>query len=179
MKKHEILATEVLLKQFPLTIVRRTLRLPTGHTLSKPQVLHSGAVAILPLLDDGQVVLLRQYRSVIDDFLIEIPAGALEAGEDPRLCAERELQEEAGYRPQTLHALGGFYAAPGFTDEYMHLFVAQDLVPSRLAGDEDELIEVFNLPLAEALRRVESGEIRDAKTIIGLLRVARWQMEGR
>jgi ADP-ribose pyrophosphatase len=166
------------LKQSPLTIVRRTLRLPTGRTLSKPQVLHSGTVAILPLLDDGQVVLIRQYRSALDDFLIEIPAGALEEGEDPRRCAERELQEEAGYRPQTLHALGGFYVAPGFSDEYMHLFVAQDLVPSRLEADADELIEVFNLPLTEALRRVESGQIRDAKTIIGLLRVARWQNRG-
>jgi ADP-ribose pyrophosphatase len=150
-----------------------TVELPDGNRSTREIIKHPGAVAMVPLLASGEVVLVRQFRGAADKILLEIPAGTLEAGEDPITAAGRELQEEAGYRPGKLERLGGEYTAPGYTSEFIHLFLATDLVPSRLAQDADEFLEVVTLPLDEALRQVENGEIVDGKTIIGLLLVAR------
>jgi len=150
-----------------------TVQLPDGTQSTREIVRHPGAVAIVPLLASGEVVLVRQFRGAADRVLLEIPAGTLEPGEEPLAAAGRELQEEAGYRPGKLERLGGEYTAPGYTSEFIHLFLATDLVPSRLAQDADEFLEVVTLPLGEALRQVENGEIQDGKTIIGLLLAAR------
>jgi ADP-ribose pyrophosphatase len=150
-----------------------TVELPDGNRSMREIVKHPGAVAMVPLLASGEVVLVRQFRGAADRVLLEIPAGTLEAGEEPLAAAGRELQEEAGYRPGKLERLGGEYTAPGYTSEFIHLFLATDLVPSRLVQDADEFLEVVTLPLDEALRQVENGEIQDGKTIIGLLLVAR------
>ncbi len=169
--KPEILESQLLHQTRAERFVRQQIRLHTGETLEKTIVDHPGAVAIVPLLPDGQVVLIRQYRLAAQTVLLEIPAGTLEVGENPRACAERELQEEIGYFPETLISLGQFYVAPGISNEMIHLFAGYDLRPSRLPSDVDEMIEIDIIPLAQARAMIVSGEIQDAKTIVGLFRV--------
>jgi ADP-ribose pyrophosphatase len=149
------------------------VQLPNGESGKREIIRHPGAVAIVALDDDGNVLLVRQYRIAADKVLQEIPAGTLKPGEDPRLCAERELQEETGFKPGKLERIGGIYPAPGYTTEYIHLFLATDLQPSPLPMDDDEFIEVDRMPLAQAVALVDAGEICDAKSVAGLLRVAR------
>lgn len=150
-----------------------TFEQPDGQRVMREIVRHPGAVAMVPLTPDGAVMLVQQYRGAAQKALLEIPAGTLEPGEDPQEAAVRELQEEIGHKPGKLERIGGEFTAPGYTSEYIHLFMASDLTPSRLSQDEDERIEVVTLPLDEAVRRVMSGEIEDGKTIIGLLLTAR------
>ncbi len=150
-----------------------TVELPNGQQAVREIIRHPGAVAMVPLLPGGKVVLVQQFRHASGKIMLEIPAGTLEPGEDPHAAAARELQEEVGYRPGTLERLGGEYTAPGYTSELIHLFLATDLAESRLDQDVDEFLEPVILPFDVALRRVESGAIQDGKTIIGLLWVAR------
>lgn len=149
------------------------VRLPDGNETRREIIRHPGAVAIVALDADGRVLLVRQYRTAADKILLEIPAGTLQPDELPLDCAERELQEETGFRPGKLESLGGIYAAPGYTTEYIYLFYATELSESRLAMDDDEFIEVERLPLAAALSLIEQGVIADGKSVAGLLRVAR------
>ena len=125
---------------------------------------------ILPLLDDGRVVLLRQYRPVVRAELWELPAGTIEAGESPETCARRELVEEAGYEAGRLEPLGEALADPGLTDERIFLFLARDLRPVAPGLDADEHIEVAPVALTEAYRMLDAGEILDAGTLIALYR---------
>lgn len=150
-----------------------TFEQPDGRQFKREIIRHPGAVAMIPLTASGEVLLVRQYRGAAQQILLELPAGTLEPGEDPYHAAIRELQEEVGYKPGQLERLGGEFAAPGYTSEYIHLFLATDLTPSRLSQDEDERIDVEAVPLDEAVRRVMSGEIQDSKTMIGLLLIAR------
>ena len=153
-----------------LTIDRRHIVGPSGHSILRDIVLHPGAVAIVPVID-GDVLLYRQYRAATGGWLLEVPAGKLDiAGESPAEAAGRECEEEVGFRAGRLTLLAEFYTAPGFCDEYMWLYLAEDLhpVPARPAGREEEVAEVVRLPLAEAMEMVTSGRIHDAKTIIGL-----------
>jgi ADP-ribose pyrophosphatase len=145
-----------------------TVQLPNGSLTRRETVRHSGAVAIVPLDRDGKVILVRQYRHATGRALLEIPAGTLDKGEDPDQCAIRELQEETGYKPGKLHKIGGIFVAPGYSTEFIHLYLATDLTASRLAMDEDEFIEVQHVPLPDVLNRIQSGEIPDAKTICAL-----------
>ena len=149
------------------------VELPDGGTSMREIVRHPGAVAMVPLTANDEVILVRQYRLAARRILLEIPAGTLDPGEDPLTAAARELQEEIGCRPGKLEPLGGEFTAPGYTTEYIHLYLATDLEASTLAMDDDEFLEIVRLPLAEALRQVEAGEIVDGKTIIGLLLTAR------
>ena len=149
------------------------IRLPDGTSAVRELIHHAGAVAIVALDEKRNIFLVRQYRVGADQSLYEIPAGLLEADENPTDSAVRELREEIGFRPGTIEPLGGFYVSPGYTTEYIHLFLAQDLTPDSLAQDSDEFIEVTRVPLDEALAMIESQTIVDSKTIIGLLRTAR------
>ncbi len=149
------------------------VELADGKTVKRELVRHPGAVAIVPLDADHQVLLVQQFRFAAGRSLLEIPAGTLEPGEAPDLCAERELREEIGYRPGRLEPLGGIYAAPGYTTEFIHLYVARDLTPDPLAMDADEDIHTVRLSLVAALEKIESGEIIDGKSVAGLLRTAR------
>ena len=148
-----------------------TLQLPNGNTTRRETVRHSGAVAIVPLDGDGSVVLVRQYRHAAGRALLEIPAGTLNQGEDPDQCAIRELQEETGYKPGKLQKIGGIFVAPGYSTEFIHLYLATDLTVSRLAMDVDEFIEVQHVPLPDVLNRIRSGDIPDAKTICAVFLV--------
>ncbi len=154
-------------------LYRLTVRLPNGETSVREIVRHPGAVAMVPLTPDGAIILVRQFRLASGQIMLEIPAGTLQPGEDPARAAQRELQEEIGFRPGRLTPLGGEFTAPGYTSEFIHLFLAEDLEPAPLAVDDDEFLETVVLPLDEALRRVETGAIQDGKTIAALLLAAR------
>jgi ADP-ribose pyrophosphatase len=149
------------------------LRMHNGVHSLREMVRHPGAVCGVPVGADDSLYLVTQYRLAAGRRLLELPAGTLEPGEDPAACIVRELQEEIGMRPGSVASLGGFFVAPGYTSEYIHLFACSDLAPSSLAGDDDEDIAVHRLTLDQALAAIEEGRICDAKSVIGILRWAR------
>ncbi len=151
-----------------VTLNLETVTLPNGATVELEVVRHPGAAAIVPMKDEQTVILIRQFRLAAGGFIYEIPAGKLFPGEDPQLCAERELEEEIGYRAGTIERLETFLTAPGFTDEVMHLFKATALTKTAQKLDHDEVLEVVEMSLEKALAHVRDGTIRDAKTIVGL-----------
>ena len=141
---------------------------------------HPGAVAVVALYGDGTVALLEQFRYAVGERLREIPAGTLEEGETFEACAERELVEETGSRAARWTTLATFFTTPGFCDEAMRMFLAEDLSDAEGAPDEDEHLELVRVPLADAVAAAERGELKDAKTIAGLLLArARLEHEGR
>jgi len=156
-------------------LTTETIILPDGKEINREVVRHPGATAIVPLISPGEVVLLRQFRYCAGKVLWEIPAGTLEPGEEPIECAGRELIEETGYRAGELTAMGGFFPSPGICNEYLHLFLATRLEPCDTHFDVDEQITVHTVPLDEAFRKIDSGEIVDAKTIVGLLKLGRME----
>lgn len=147
-----------------------TIKKPDGKTTTRDIVEHSNCVCVVVLDEDGQVVLVRQYRHAVGRALLEIPAGGIDPGESPADCVRRELQEEIGYIPANIEDLGGFYAAPGYSSEYLHLFLATGLTRSRLTAEDTDEIEVVRKPLGQVPDLIASGEIQDAKSIAGLLR---------
>jgi ADP-ribose pyrophosphatase len=147
--------------------------LPNGQTLVLDVVRHPGAAAVVPFLSDDEVLLIRQYRHAADGMILEVPAGKLDGGETPEVCARRELQEEAGQRAGRIEALGWIWTTPGFTDEKIHLFAAFDLAPAPQHLDDDEIIELVPTSLSRALELVWCGEINDAKSAMALLHAAR------
>lgn len=144
------------------------VRLPDGRTANWERVKHPGAVGMVPLREDGRLVLVRQYRHPVGRALLEVPAGKLDAGEQPDECARRELAEEVGYRAGELLKLGEFFNSPGYSDEYFHIYLARSLEPCRASPEADEFLKVETVGIQEALGLVSSGGIRDAKTIIGV-----------
>jgi len=145
------------------------VRLPSGRQTSREIVRHPGAVALLVVDADGRLLMVRQYRRAANRTLLEIPAGTREAGEDAEACARRETQEETGYAAGRIQHLGGFFSAPGFCTEYLECYLCTDLRGSRLAGDEDEEIELVRMTVAEARAAAARGDICDAKTLAGVL----------
>ncbi len=147
-----------------------TVRLPNGSQTVREVVRHRGAAVILPLLEDGLVVLVNQYRYPTGDTLLELPAGKLDADESPRDCAARELEEETGWQAGAIHELGVFFSSPGFSDEELHAFVATHLRNSdEVVPDPDEAIELVTLTIEETLAAARDGTIRDGKTLAVLL----------
>ena len=149
-----------------------TVAIPDGGEATREIVEHGDSVVVVPMTDEGEVVLVRQYRKAIERTLLEAPAGGLEEGESPEEAVARELQEETGYRAERLVRLGGFWTTPGFCTEYMHAYLATGLHPGTATPEEDERIQVERLPLTRALEMVRSGEIEDAKSVAALLLVA-------
>ena len=145
-----------------------SLRYASGRESDNTVVEHPGGVTLVALDGEGRLLLVRQHRHPAGRWLLEMPAGTLDAGEAPEVCAERELQEETGYRPNRIERLGGFYTAPGFCSEYLHVFLCTELVESRLEGDEDA-IDLVRFPLPDVIRMIETGEIEDCKTSGALL----------
>jgi ADP-ribose pyrophosphatase len=140
-----------------------------GRTHTHEVVVHPGVAVILPVLDDGRIVLIHNQRFAIDQELIELPAGTLEPGEEPAVCAARELAEETGYRAGRVTPLMTLYSSPGITTEHTHAFLATGLVPGPTAHDSGEQIRVLPMPLAEAFDGIHTGRITDGKTIATLL----------
>jgi ADP-ribose diphosphatase len=150
------------------------VRFPDGSVGELEMIRHPGASAIVPFLsdpagDDPQVLLIRQYRYAADGYLLEIPAGRLDDGEDPRGCAVRELKEETGCSAERVDHLFTMYTTPGFTDEKIYLFMATGLVAGKTKHEVDEFLDLEPMPISRALKLVETGEIKDAKTALGLL----------
>jgi ADP-ribose pyrophosphatase len=148
--------------------------LPDGREFTLGILKHPGACAVVPLLPDGCVLLLRQYRHAVRQTLWEIPAGKLDPGEAPEACARRELKEETGYSAGQLTSLGSICVTPGYSDEQIHLYLARELAAGAQALAANESIVCEALPLAEAVALAEQGEISDAKTAIGLMRARRF-----
>jgi len=143
--------------------------LPNGKSSTREWINHPGAVCIIPILPDGNLCLIRQYRYGPRDEFIEIPAGKLDKGEDPLVCAKRELQEEIGYIARKLTFLTNIYPAIGFSNEKMWMYLAEDLQLSNQSLDQDEFLELLPLSLEKAIDLINQGKITDVKTIIGVL----------
>jgi ADP-ribose pyrophosphatase len=170
--REETLASERRFEGRLLSVRVDEVALPDGRRARREIVEHAPAIAAVPLMADGRVILVRQWRQPAREVLLEIPAGVMDPGETPEACAARELAEEIGYRPGKLERLFSLLLAPGYSEEIIHIFLAEDLVPAQAQADEDENLQTVTMPLAEAVARCRAGELRDAKTVAGLLAVA-------
>jgi ADP-ribose pyrophosphatase len=142
---------------------------PSGRTTTREIVEHSDAIAVIALDNQGNILLERQYRRAADKELLEIPAGGIEPRESPEEAVRREMQEETGLLPQKIERLGGFYLAPGYSTEYLHVFLATDMVPARLFADDTEEIKVIPVPMNDISQLIADGAIEDGKTMAGLM----------
>jgi ADP-ribose pyrophosphatase len=149
------------------------IELPDGRRITLPVLKHPGACAVVPLLDDGRVVMLRQYRYAVQQTLWEIPAGKIDPGEALETCAQRELEEETGYKAMRLDPLGSIVMTPGFCDERIHLYLARELRPGKQALEANESLECTPMRFEDAIEMAANGEITDAKTAVALLRAGR------
>ncbi|MDO8637253.1 MAG: NUDIX hydrolase [Dehalococcoidia bacterium] len=141
----------------------------SGKITTREIVEHGDCVVIVAIDGQGNALLVRQFREAVGKTLLELPAGGINPAEDPADCVRRELQEETGFKPLKVERLGGFYASPGFCTEYMHLFLATGLEPSRLYDEDTESIEVEKVPMERIPQLIADGSIIDAKSIAGLL----------
>jgi ADP-ribose pyrophosphatase len=164
----ELLKSEILMKGRAFAIRRDYLKTPNGGETKLDIIEHGGSVVIIPVDENGNVLLVRQYRHATGKDLLELPAGTLEEGEDPEVCAAREIREETGMAAGSLKKLGEFYLAPGYSDEFMIVYLATELSHSPLQADDDEFLSVETFPIAEAIRMAERGEIPDAKSLAAL-----------
>ncbi|MFT9847423.1 NUDIX hydrolase [Aneurinibacillus sp. REN35] len=150
------------------------VELPNGKTAKREIVHHPGAVAVMAITEDNRMIMVRQFRKPLERMLVEIPAGKLEPGEEPEVCAGRELQEETGYTYVSLSHQASFYTSPGFADEIVHLYRAEGVMPGEAQPDEDEFVELMHVTIEEAQQMIAQGDIRDAKTILA---VYAWQLD--
>ena len=146
-----------------------TVKLPNGKQTSREFLHHPGAIAAIPILNDGRIVMVKQFRYPTGQILLEIPAGKLDAGEDPLDCVRRELSEEIGYEPRTITYLTSIWTTPGFTDEVIHLYLAKDLQPLFRKPDDDEFLQVAIFTKAELLELLMTEPVVDGKTALALL----------
>ena len=160
-------------------LVYENYTLDNGVTADMDFIQHPGAVAVVPMLNQKDVVLIKQYRHSIREFIWEIPAGTLDAQESPLACAERELIEETGYSAAKWHQLGEITPLPGYSDERIHIFLASDLKPGEQNLDRDEMLIVHSLQFKATLQMILTGEIQDGKTICGLFLASKWLEKNR
>src|SRR5690625_551646 len=147
------------------------VRLPDGNTSKREIVKHPGAVAIIAVTEEEKILFVKQYRKPLERSLIEIPAGRIEEGEEPKITALRELEEETGYTAKDLKFVTSFYTSPGFANEIIHLYITEDIqrLAETVQGDDDEYIEIIELCLDEDHEYVQTGKIQDAKTNYAIL----------
>lgn len=160
--------SEVIASGGMLTVKRDQVRLPNGHTSQREYVVHPGAVVVVPILPNGNVVLEKQFRYPLHQVFIELPAGKIDAGEDILVTGQRELLEETGYSATEWVKLGHQHPCIGYSNEVIHIYLAQGLVAGEHQRDEDESLEVFELGFDQCLQMVQSGQITDGKTIVAL-----------
>ena len=171
MEPEQTLSTRMVFDGKIVRIRVDTVGLPSGREAVREVVEHQAAVVVVPIDQEDNILLVRQYRYPVGESLLEAPAGGVEDAETPEACAQREIREEVGYGARDLRPLAGFWLAPGYSTEFMHAFVARDLAPDRLEPDDDENILVERVPMSRVPDLIHSGEIRDAKTIAALLLV--------
>ena len=162
---YEVMKSEIIYPGRAFTIRRDHLRMPDGHETKFDIVEHGGSVIILPVDGNGNLLFVRQYRHAAGLDLLDFPAGTLDEGEAPEACASRELREETGMAAARMERLGGFYLAPGYSTEYMHVYLATDLHPDPLEADADEFLSLECVPVREALAMAARGDIPDAKSL--------------
>ena len=172
----ELLNSEVLMKGRAFCIRRDTLKTPDGRETKYDIIEHSGSVVIIPVDANGNILLVRQYRHATGGDLLELPAGTLDGDEDPEVCAAREIREETGKAAEKLTKLGEFYLVPGYSTEFMVVYLATGLSYNPLDADDDEFLSVEAVPVAEAFQMAERGEIPDAKSLAALF-LARSSLE--
>jgi ADP-ribose pyrophosphatase len=165
----EVVSSERIFKGRAVTLRIDQVRLKNGAVAQWEVLEHTGGVAVVPLDDEGNVILVRQYRHSVNKTLLELPAGTVKAGEDFAVCAARELQEEIGMAAAHLELLGEFYLAPGYSAELMKVYLATGLTPASLPQDFDEDIHVERVPFDEAVHMALHGGFRDSKSIAGIL----------
>ncbi|GAC1446187.1 MAG: NUDIX hydrolase [Pyrinomonadaceae bacterium] len=167
----EVLATETVFRGKIFSVSVDTVR--EGDKTNKRDIVHhKGSAAIVPVTPDGMIYLVRQYRHAARAYVLEIPAGSLDAGEKPEMCAARELTEELGLRAGELKKLCAFYVSPGFVSEKMWVYLATDLTETQAAPEDDEDLETVRVSFTHAFEMIAAGEIQDAKTIIGVIHAA-------
>ena len=173
MSKEKKLSSKYVFRGRAVSLRVDTVELPSGRHTTRETVEHPDCIVVVPLDGQGNVLLVRQFRHPVNRTLLELPAGGIEKGETPEDAVRRELQEEIGYLPGRVESLGGFYSAPGFCTEYLYLYLATELTPSRLVASDTEEIEVVKMPLARIPDFISSGQICDGKSVAGLLRYLR------
>lgn len=174
----ELIRSEILMKGRAFTIRRDTMKTPDGRETKFDIVDHGGSVVILPIDDEGNLLFVRQYRHATGMDLLELPAGTRDGDEPFEVCAAREIREETGMEAGALTYVGSFYLAPGYSTEYMGVFLATDLKDNPLEADDDEFLSLEKIPVKEAIAMAERGDMPDAKTLAALL-MARPYLEKR
>ena len=169
LKPEKKLASQQIYQGHAVNMRVDTVEKASGKKTTRDVVEHSDCVAVVALDEQGNVILVRQFRYAVDRFLLEIPAGGIDPGEEPIDSVRRELQEEIGYFPRKIDKLGGFYSIPGYGTEYLHCFLATDLVPARLMAEDTDDIELVRVSPDEIPQLIASGEICDGKSIAALL----------
>jgi ribonuclease HI len=175
--QEKILSDELLYAGRILDLHRYSVSLVNNDLSTREVVRHSGGAAIVALTDEQEVIMVTQFRLAIGNVLLELPAGKLEKDEDPLLCAQRELSEETGYQAKNWNKLGAVYPTPGYSDELIHIFLARDLHAGKQHPDDDEFLRVQKLKLTEIDSYLESGDVLDAKTVLGLTLAQRYMTE--
>lgn len=169
MREFEQIKTETIYQGRVFNLRHDFIRLPNGADTRLDIVDHPPSVVLVPYQEGDQLLFIRQYRHASAKVLLELPAGVIEAGENPETCALRELREETGMSAGSIQEIGGFFLAPGYTTEYMYIYLATDLKPDPLPADKDEFIEVIPITTSQAYSMAEQGDIHDAKTLAALL----------
>ncbi|MEN8173809.1 MAG: NUDIX hydrolase [Chloroflexota bacterium] len=167
--KHKVISSKITYQGRAFYVSQDKVQLPDGGTTSLDIVNHSGAVTIIPVDQDGSMWFVRQYRHAAGKIMLELPAGTLDPDEDPGDCALRELQEEIDMGARKIQSLGSFFMVPGYSTEFMHIFLATDLFPSSLPEDDNEFLVVEKMPVDTAYQMARAGEIDDGKTLAALL----------
>ncbi len=170
----QLLESQTVFRGAVFDVERDRLREETGQEIVREVVRSPGGAGGLPLLADGRVALVRQYRHPAGRELLEIPAGMIEPGELPQVCAAREIEQEIGFRAGRLEKLAEFFPTPGFCAERLYVYLATELTPMAQQLDHDEFVEIVYLPLSEAVAMAQQGAIEDAKTVIALLLAAKF-----
>ncbi len=177
-KKAKVHKIETVYKGKLFSFVTEDITLPNGAKTEMAMVRHPGSTGIVPLLDDGKIVMISQYRHSVGDYLLEIPAGTMEPGESPLNCARRELEEETGLVAREFVELSHVYIIPAYSDEKIHVYLARGFTTSEQNLDQDEIIQVEEYPLKEVLQMISQGLITDALTILSIQQAHMYIQEG-
>ena len=175
MAEEKTISTRIIFEGRAVKLRVDTVQIENGRTTTREIVEHADCIAVIVIDNDDNILLVKQFRKPVEKELLEIPAGGIDPGEDPEAAVRRELREEIGYFPRKVERLGGFYSAPGYCSEYLYLYLASDLTPSRLFAEDTEGIEVVRVPISQIPGLITSGGIYDSKSIAGLLAFLEYQ----